>query len=81
MWDSKAIVFVEHYRFDVHIFLAITLWERARKGYWEVIECRNCVLRKAQSWVSDQAKDVQRPRDIHRNAVMSANDGYENLGK
>lgn len=48
VWYSKTIVFVEHYRLDLDFFLSISAnlsRKRFRKGDWEVIERRHCMLR------------------------------------
>jgi hypothetical protein len=58
MRDSKTVILVEHYHPDINVLLAIMLWKSLGKGYGEVIEGRDCMLRETQSRVLDQPEDV-----------------------
>jgi hypothetical protein len=69
MWHGKAIVLVKDDCLNVYLFSTLrAVLPRKCFGQrdWQVIERRDCVLRKTKCRVSQQAEDVQRPRDVHR---------------
>jgi len=47
MRSSETVVLIKYYRPDVHLFCAIAailLRKRLRQGYWEMVECGDCML-------------------------------------
>jgi hypothetical protein len=75
MWHGKAIVLVENDCLNVYVFSilrALLPWKCFGQRNWQVIECRNCMLRKTECRVSEQPEDVQRPRDVHRKVYKIA---------
>jgi hypothetical protein len=64
----KTVVLVKHYGLDIDLRFSISSnlsRKRFRKGNWQVVERRHCVLRETQRGVPQEAKHVQCPGYIH----------------